>query len=84
MPEGPTIVILKEETARFEGQHIVAASGNTSGLDPDDLPGQPILRIRSFGKQFLIELPISLSASTSCCSAVTASTMRKIVRPGWR
>ena len=57
MPEGPTIVILKEETARFEGQHIVAASGNTSGLDPDELPGQPIMRIRSFGKQFLIELP---------------------------
>ncbi len=57
MPEGPTLVILKEETARFEGQHIVAASGTTTGLDPDELVGQPILAIRTFGKQFLIQVP---------------------------
>ena len=57
MPEGPSIVILKEETARFEGQHIVSAKGNTTAVDPDGLVGQPILSLRSFGKQFIIELP---------------------------
>ena len=57
MPEGPTLVILKEETARFEGQHIIAAGGNTTALDPAELVGQPILALRSFGKQFIVQLP---------------------------
>jgi endonuclease-8 len=57
MPEGPTLVILKEETRRFEGQHIVGATGNTTALEMDDLIGQPILSLRTYGKQFLFELP---------------------------
>ena len=57
MPEGPTLVILKEESARFEGQHIVAASGSVTAIDPDALTGQPILALRTFGKQFIVQLP---------------------------
>lgn len=57
MPEGPSLVILREETARFEGQHIVSAEGNTTALDPAGLVGQPILSLRTFGKQFIIECP---------------------------
>lgn len=57
MPEGPTLFILKEETARFEGQHIVGATGNTTALDTADLVGQPILALRTYGKQFLMQLP---------------------------
>ena len=29
MPEGPSIVILKEQAARFAGQRIVEVSGNS-------------------------------------------------------
>jgi endonuclease-8 len=57
MPEGPSLVILREEAARFEGQHIVTAEGNTTAVDPAHLVGQPILSLRTFGKQFIIELP---------------------------
>ncbi len=57
MPEGPSLVILREETARFEGQQIVSAHGNTAALDPARLDRQPILSLRTFGKQFIIELP---------------------------
>jgi endonuclease-8 len=57
VPEGPSLVILKEETARFEGQDIVRAEGNTTTIDPAALVGQPILSLRTWGKHFLIELP---------------------------
>jgi endonuclease-8 len=57
MPEGPTLFILQEETARFVGQTIVAAEGNTKEVDPRELAGQPILALRAWGKHFIIELP---------------------------
>jgi endonuclease-8 len=57
VPEGPSLVILKEESARFVGQHIVRAEGNTRTIDPARLVGQPILSLRTWGKQYLIELP---------------------------
>ena len=57
MPEGPSLVILKEETARFVGQHIVEAGGNTTVIDPTRLLGQSIVSLRTWGKHFLIELP---------------------------
>jgi endonuclease-8 len=57
VPEGPTLFILQEETARFVGQHIVAAEGNTTAIDPRELVGQPILALRTWGKHFIIALP---------------------------
>lgn len=57
MPEGPTLFILQEETTRFVGQHIVAAEGNTTEIDPAEMVGQPILSLRAWGKHFIIELP---------------------------
>ncbi|MDB5961822.1 MAG: endonuclease [Massilia sp.] len=57
MPEGPTLVILREEAARFEGQHIEGASGNLTTVEPAALIGQPILDLRTFGKQFIVRLP---------------------------
>jgi endonuclease-8 len=57
MPEGPSLVILREEAARFEGQHIVSAAGNTAAFDPARLTGAPILQLRTFGKQFIIAVP---------------------------
>lgn len=57
MPEGPSIVILREQTRRFVGKIIREVSGN-SRLDKQPLLDERVLSIRSFGKQFLIELPV--------------------------
>jgi endonuclease VIII len=56
VPEGPSIVILKEEASPFVGRTIRRAEGNAK-VDMTRLPGQDIVALRSFGKQFLIELP---------------------------
>ena len=56
MPEGPSIVILREETARFVGETILHVEGNTT-QDKARLVGQPVLDMRSWGKHFLVQLP---------------------------
>ena len=56
MPEGPSIVILREEAAGFVGQRILRAEGNAK-IDMTRLPGKRVESLRSFGKQTLIELP---------------------------
>jgi endonuclease-8 len=56
VPEGPTILILREQVARFTGCRIEAASGNAK-IDKARLVGQPVRAFRSWGKHFLIELP---------------------------
>lgn len=56
MPEGPSIVILKEETLAFKGKKILAVSGNTK-VDISGLAGQKVVDLRSWGKHFLIVLP---------------------------
>jgi endonuclease VIII len=60
MPEGPSIRILLEEAAPFVGQTIRRAEGNAK-IDMQRLPGRCIQSLRSFGKQFLIELPEQLA-----------------------
>jgi endonuclease-8 len=56
MPEGPSIVILRGEAAPFIGRTIRRAEGNAK-IDMNRLAGQRVVAFRSFGKQFLIELP---------------------------
>ena len=53
MPEGPSIIILKEAVQPFKGQTIQNASGN-AGVDIGSFKGQKIRDIRSWGKQFFI------------------------------
>lgn len=53
MPEGPSIVILKELTTQFEGRKVLAVSGN-SKVDIDRALNQKIIAIKSWGKHFLI------------------------------
>ncbi len=53
MPEGPSIVILKEEVQRFKGKKIVSVDGN-SKEDIQRADGMKIIDFKSFGKQFLI------------------------------
>jgi endonuclease-8 len=55
MPEGPSIVILREQASAFAGRTIRRAEGNAK-IDMRRLPGRRVLALRSFGKQFLIEL----------------------------
>lgn len=54
MPEGPSIVILKEEVQLFKGKKVLDAGGNSKVIDKDRLIGQTIVDFKSFGKQFLI------------------------------
>lgn len=54
MPEGPSRVILREETEAFVGRKILRVSGN-SKQDIARLDQQNVLALRSWGKHFLIE-----------------------------
>jgi endonuclease-8 len=56
MPEGPSIVILKELVQGFTGKKILAVTGNTKA-DKAQLTGQKVIAFRSWGKHFLICLP---------------------------
>jgi len=53
MPEGPSIVILKEQVQPFKGCKIVQVSGN-SKIDQERLLNQKIIDFKSWGKHFLI------------------------------
>jgi endonuclease-8 len=57
MPEGPSIVIMREQAAGFAGRTITHASGNSKTVDFDALVDQPVLAVRSWGKHFLLQLP---------------------------
>ena len=56
VPEGPSIVILKEEVQPFIGRIVTRASG-TAALDFKRIKGAKVLAFRSWGKHFLIEFP---------------------------
>ncbi|HEY2722311.1 MAG TPA: DNA-formamidopyrimidine glycosylase family protein [Chitinophagaceae bacterium] len=53
MPEGPSIIILKELVQEFNGKKIVAISGNTK-KDFTGVINQKIIDFKSFGKNFFI------------------------------
>ena len=56
MPEGPSIVILREQATPFLGRTIEAVSGNTT-IEKERLLRQRVEAFRSWGKHFLVELP---------------------------
>jgi endonuclease VIII len=56
MPEGPSIVILKEQVTPFLGRTIQRVEGNTT-IEKERLLQQRVESFRSWGKHFLIELP---------------------------
>src|ERR1700754_633751 len=53
MPEGPSIVILKEAVQAFKKKRIIKVAGN-SKLDIQRLKGEVITDFKSWGKHFLI------------------------------
>jgi len=55
MPEGPSLIIVKENILPFIGKKIVRANGNAK-IDYSKLAGKKILDIRTWGKQLFIIL----------------------------
>src|ERR1700730_19395994 len=53
MPEGPSIIILKEAVQSFKGKKIIAVSGNTK-VDVQQILNQKVIDFKSWGKHFLI------------------------------
>lgn len=54
MPEGPSILLLREAALRFKGHTVREASGNTR-IDISVLRGRRVKAVRSWGKHFLLE-----------------------------
>ena len=54
MPEGPSIIILKEAASAFIGKKIIAATGNTTKINLGNLKGKTVQDFKSWGKHFLI------------------------------
>jgi endonuclease VIII len=53
MPEGPSIVILKESVQQFKGKKVIAVDGNAK-IDLQRIKNKTIKDFRSWGKHFLI------------------------------
>ncbi|MBE8724260.1 DNA-formamidopyrimidine glycosylase family protein [Flavobacterium hungaricum] len=53
MPEGPSIVILKEEVQQFTNQKVITASG-TANIDIERINNKTIREFKTWGKHFLI------------------------------
>lgn len=53
VPEGPSIVILKEAVQDFKGKKVIAVDGNST-QDIQRIAGRKILDFKSWGKHFLI------------------------------
>jgi endonuclease-8 len=53
MPEGPSILILKESVAKFKNKKIIKTAGNAA-IDLVSIEGRKIIDIKTWGKQFFI------------------------------
>jgi endonuclease VIII len=53
MPEGPSIIILKEAVQAFKGKKILEVNGN-SKIDKERMKNKKIMDFKSWGKHFLI------------------------------
>lgn len=56
MPEGPSIVIIKEAVQVFTGKKILEATGNAK-IDKQQLVGEKVVAFKSWGKHTLICFP---------------------------
>ena len=57
MPEGPSIVILRDACAGFVGKKVLRAGGNSKVIDVQRMTGKTVKAILSWGKHFLIQFP---------------------------
>jgi len=56
MPEGPSIVILREAAAKFAGRRVLSVSGNST-QDIQRMRNLTVVAVRSWGKHFLLQFP---------------------------
>jgi endonuclease-8 len=54
MPEGPSIVILKDQLKPFKNKRVTEASGYAKNVDPDLFKENTVNGIKTWGKQLLI------------------------------
>jgi len=54
VPEGPSLLILRDAARKFRGKTVRAATGNSS-LDLSRMQGRRVVSVRSWGKHFLLE-----------------------------
>lgn len=54
MPEGPSILILKDKLKQFKGKKVIDANGYAKDLDADMLIGKTLTDIKSWGKHTLL------------------------------
>ncbi|MEO5905913.1 MAG: DNA-formamidopyrimidine glycosylase family protein [Saprospiraceae bacterium] len=57
MPEGPSIVILKEEVAKFTAKKVLEVEGNTRTIEIEALLNKKVVAFKTWGKHFLICFP---------------------------
>lgn len=57
MPEGPSIIILKEKLKPFIGKRVLEANGYAKGFDADMLIGKTLKDIKTWGKHTLLIFP---------------------------
>lgn len=71
MPEGPSLVILREKASPLAGLKVLEASGNTK-VDLSRLPSSRLRAVRTWGKHFLMDfgdfaVRIHMLMFGSCC-----------------
>lgn len=54
MPEGPSIILLKEHLKPFKGRKVTSAKGYATGIHPGMLEGKTITGFKTWGKHLLI------------------------------
>ena len=54
MPEGPSIVILREQVAGLAGKKVLRVAGNSRVVDLARMQGETVRRFCSWGKHFLV------------------------------
>ncbi|GAA4088595.1 endonuclease [Mucilaginibacter panaciglaebae] len=57
MPEGPSIIILKEKLKPFIGKRVIDANGYAKGLNAGLLIGKTLKDVKTWGKQTLLIFP---------------------------
>ena len=57
MPEGPSILILKDKLLPFKGKKVIEANGYAKGFDADILIGKTLKDIKTWGKHTLLCFP---------------------------
>ncbi|MDQ3551398.1 MAG: endonuclease, partial [Bacteroidota bacterium] len=56
MPEGPSLVILKEEVKSFEGKKVLVVEGN-SKQPIEKIQGKKLVEILTWGKHLILRFP---------------------------